>query len=39
MLVTEDILTCTRRINGGTNGLDERTRLWSLARSIMGLVG
>jgi putative chitinase len=36
---SEDILTCTRRINGGTNGLAERTRLWSLARSIMGLVG
>lgn len=33
----EDILRCTRKINGGINGLEERTRLWTVARHVLGV--
>lgn len=29
----------TRRINGGTNGLDERMKYWAKAKEILGVVG
>lgn len=32
-----DIKECTRRINGGYIGLDERVHLWHLAREALGL--
>lgn len=35
----DDIFLCTKRINGGTNGLLDRTRLLSAARHALGLVG
>ena len=31
-----DIVTLTKRINGGTIGLEERTHLWEKARSVLG---
>ena len=30
----DDILTCTKRINGGTIGLEERTELWKAALEV-----
>jgi len=34
-----DLLACTRRINGGYNGLDERRKYWGLAKKILGVDG
>lgn len=31
-----DITHCTKLINGGLNGLDDRTRLWTRARKALG---
>lgn len=30
-----DIKECTRRINGGSNGLDERTKIWTRAKAVI----
>lgn len=32
-----DIITCTKRINGGTNGLDDRQKKYNLAKSAYGI--
>lgn len=32
-----DITGCTRRINGGTNGLRDRIKYWDRARSVLGV--
>lgn len=31
-----DIVTCTKRLNGGTNGLQERTKLFNYYKGIIG---
>lgn len=35
---TGDIVTCTRRINGGENGLADRTARWNVAKKSLGVV-
>lgn len=32
-----DIITCTKRINGGTNGLDDRQKKYNLAKAAYGI--
>ena len=32
-----DVITITRRINGGLNGLEERVELWERARAVLRL--
>lgn len=32
-----DVITITRRINGGLNGLEERVELWERARAVLCL--
>lgn len=32
-----DITECTRRINGGKNGLSDRIRYWTRARAVLGV--
>lgn len=32
-----DITGCTRRINGGLNGIEDRRTLWALANKLMGV--
>jgi len=32
-----DFLTLTKRINGGTNGLDDRVYFWKLAKNTLGV--
>jgi len=32
-----DITGCTRRINGGTNGLRDRIKYWDRARAVLGV--
>ncbi len=34
-----DIRGCTRKINGGYNGLDDRNQLWIAAKSVLGVPG
>lgn len=34
-----DIRGCTRKINGGYNGLDDRNRLWIAAKQYLGVPG
>ncbi len=36
-VVTGDFVGLTRRINGGTNGLDDRLRLWAAAKTELGV--
>ena len=33
---TDDIVRATKKVNGGTIGLEERTHLWEKARSVLG---
>jgi putative chitinase len=35
----QDMLTITKKINGGTNGYDDRMRLWNHSKSIFTTVG
>jgi putative chitinase len=35
----QDILTITKKINGGTNGYDDRVRLWNLSKNIFVNLG
>ena len=32
-----DFVTLTKRINGGTNGMDDRLRLWAAAKTALGV--
>ncbi len=35
---SDDIVACTRIINGGQNGIEDRKALWSAAKKVLGVV-